>query len=987
MRSGTGHRLPAGGRIVRTRPLSFTFEGAAMSGYAGDTLASALIANGVSTVARSFKYHRRRGVFAAGAEEPNAIVQVGSGAYTVPNLKATQVPLYEGLVARSVNCWPSIDIDLGVAVQAIARFLPAGFYYKTFKWPNWRIFEPIIRRAAGLGTAPRDADPDHYDKAHAHCDVLVVGAGPAGLVAALATGRAGARVILADEQTELGGSLLFEDDAIDGAPAAAWVESIARELTALREVTIFKRTTVFGYYDHNALGAVERLALPGAPVEDARPAERLWKIRARRVILATGAHERPIVFAGNDLPGVMLAAAVRHYIRRYAVAPGSRAVVFTNNDDGYRTALVLADAGVAVAAIVDPRAAPQGALPRQARSLGITVLDGRVVVRARGRARVEAVEVADLASRSAQWIDCDLLAVSGGWTPAVHLHCQSGGRPKFDPRLAAFVPGPSVQAERSVGAAAGVFALGEILTQAAEAGTKAQAEIGVAATSPPSPHVARVDEAPIFPLWQVKSSTGGKAWVDLASDVTADDVALAARENYVAIEHLKRYTTTGMAIDQGKTSNVNALALLGQMTGREIPAVGTTRFRPPYDPVTMGALAGRERADLHRARLRLPMHDWHVAAGAAFEDYGGWQRPTAYPTNGETLDAAIQREARQVRRAVGIFDGSPLGKIEIEGPDAATLLDRIYVGTVSTLAVGRTRYGLMLNENGIIIDDGVVTRAAPNRFIVGTTSAGANRIAQVCEEWLQCEWPQLKVFATPVTHQWAVITLTGPRARDVLAAIGTDIDLAPAAFPHMHFRQGRVGGVAARVFRVSYTGELAFEINVPARAAPALWVRLVDVGQRFDLAPFGVESLMVLRIEKGYLHVGSETDGTTVPDDVGMGQAVARKTSDFIGRRSLSRPEATREGRLQLVGLLGADEARVLPAGAHVVRAGAGVSDGYVTSSCFSPTLGRGVALAMIRDGRRRTGESVTVFDQGSRARARVVAPCFFDPEGKRLDG
>ena len=975
----SGYRLAAGGRIDRARPLRFVFDGMPMEGFAGDTLASALLANGVSTVGRSFKYHRRRGLFAAGVEEPNAIVTVGSGTHATPNLKATQVALVEGLIARSVNCWPSAAFDIGAAIGLFGRFLPAGFYYKTFMRPDWHMFEPAIRRAAGLGHAPRDADPDRHEKLTAHCDVLVVGAGPAGLAAAREAMGRGLRVILADQDTELGGRLLSDGGEIDGQEAASWLAALTRELEAQEGLRILRRTTVFGYYDHNLLGAYERCAPWGNAGAGDAPAGRLWRIRARRVVLATGAFERPFAFGGNDLPGVMLASAVRSYLARWAVAPGRRAVIATNNDDAYRTALALHDAGVGIAALCDSRPDGGGALGDAARARGIPILSGAVLRRARGRRAVEGAEIQRQGGGRIV-VDADLIAVSGGWNPAVHLFCQSGGKLVFDTARAAFLPGTSVQAERSTGAAAGDFACDAALAQGAAAGAWAAGDTVLRLPVPRAPARA---ETPLAPLWEVPG--GGKAWVDLLSDVTSDDVRLAARENYVSVEHLKRYTTLGMATDQGKTSNVVGLALLAEATGRDIAQVGTTRFRPPFDPVPIGAMAGRERGDFYRPRATLPMHAGHVAAGALFEDFGGWQRPAAYPRAGEDLAAAARREAAHVRAAVGIFDGSPLGKIMVEGPDAATFLDRIYVATMSTLAPGRLRYGLMLTEHGVVTDDGVCARLGPESFLVGTTSAAASRIAATLDEWLQGEWPDLRVFATPLTHQFGVVTVTGPRARATIAAAGSDIDLSRAAFPHMHWREGRIAGLPVRVMRVSFTGEASYEIQVPAGSTTELWDRLVDAGAAFGIAPFGIEALMTLRIEKGYIHVGSDSDGTTLPGDLGMAGGIARKTSDFVGRRSLMRPEALRDDRHQLVGILPDDPHQPLRAGAHVVAAADGRSEGYVTSACWSPALGRPIGLGMLRRGRARMGERIVLLDEGRRRDARVVAPCFVDPAGANL--
>lgn len=966
------YRLPDGGNIERGTPLRFTFNGRDYHGFRGDTLASALLANGVRLVARSFKYHRPRGIFSAGSEEPNALVQLGTGATTQPNLKATQIELFDGLTARSVNCWPSPAFDVRGLHQLFSAMMPAGFYYKTFKRPHWHWFEGAIRRAAGLGIAPTQVDPDRYDEMHATADITIVGAGPAGLAAASAAAAAGAQVILIDDQPELGGSLHWRSHEF--AAGSQWARTAIGDLARQSNVRVLTRTLVTGYYDHDSLVAVEHRS-------DGGVRQRLWQIRARRILLATGATERPLVFAGNDRPGVMLADSVLQYVKRYAVLPGKRAVLFTTNDAAYEVAIRLHQAGASVAAIVDVNEVVSHALADQARQAGIVVLSGSVVSETHGARALRAVTVMSGGTR--RRIDCDLLCVSGGWSPNVHLHSQSGGSLRFDDGRGMFVPAKSAQSSTSVGAANGTMTLAETFEEAAAAGRNAIESLGLKAVSTPLPTIASREFQQCV-AWNIAGSSG-KAFVDQASDVTRDDVALAARENYASVEHLKRYTTLGMGVDQGRTSNVNGLALLGENTQRQPQQVGTTRFRPPFSPVTMGTIANLNVGELYRPLKYLPAHEWHVTHGAVFEEAGGWLRPVAYPRAGEHWEATAQREALHVRQAVGVLDSSSLGKIEVAGPDAAAFLDRIYVGTVSSLGVGRARYGLMLNENGVVIDDGVVVRLAPQRYLVHTTSGGAERIGDWLEDWLQCEYLEMNVTIAPVTTQWANFAVSGPHARSVLERLGTDIDLAAESFPHMSVREGTIAGLPTRICRVSFTGELSYEVNVPAGQGTRLLAAIMSAGREFDIAPFGLEALMILRTEKGYLHVGGDTDGTTLPTDIGMAGKVAQKQSDFVGRRSLLRSASAAEDRLQFVGLSSSEP---LPVGAHVMTGPAPcLSDGHVTSSAHSPTLKGPVALGVVRNGRQRMGEDIDVYHLGRVLRARIVPPAFFDPSGARLNG
>ncbi len=959
-------RLPTGGRIDRGRTLRFRFDGQEYEGHHGDTLASALLANGVRLVARSFKFHRPRGIFAAGMEEPSALVQLGDE----PNRRTTDIALYDGLVARSQHAWPRLSFDLAASVGWAAPLFPAGFYYKIFfRSPTlWRrVWEPLLRRMAGLGHAPSAPDPQRYDKTHTHCDLLVVGAGPAGLTAALAAGRSGARVMLAEAGDELGGALLRRPDQI----MAGWLDATKAELAALPEVRVLTNTTVFGRYDGNYLLAAERGAR-----------NRLWHIRARRVVLASGAIERPLVFPGNDRPGIMLAGAVETYVNRYAVAPGRRAVLFTNNDDGYHAAASLAAAGVAVAAIVDLRAEPGAA----ARAMvdGVAIYPGHVVIDTKGRRALRGLTIRPLAGGAPQKIACDLLAVSGGWNPAVHLFAHAQGRLRYDETLAAFVPETADAGIEAVGAARGSFDLASCLSEGADAGIRAATAHGFAAGAPSFPEIARSVEAVPETLWLIPGDDGGRrSFVDLHNDVTAADIALAAREGFTAIEHVKRWTTLGMGTDQGKTGNIPGLALLSQALGRAIAGTGTTTFRPPYVPVSFGLLSGRERGKFFDPMRLTPMHDWHVASGAVFEDVGQWKRPRYYPRPGEGMDQAVRRECLAARDGVALLDASTLGKIEVSGPDAAEFLDRIYVNRWRTLAVGRCRYGVMCRDDGMVFDDGVGTRLAPDRFLVTTTTGNAGAVLDWFEEWLQTEWPELDVFCASLTDELANTTLVGPRSREVLASLAPRLDLAE--LPFMTMREADVAGILARVFRVSFSGELGYEINVPTTAGLALWERLIEAGEPHGITPYGTEAMHVLRAEKGYFIVGQETDGSVTPLDLGITVATDK---DFLGRRSLSRADTARPDRKQLVGILPDDPDIVLPEGAQLVadpRSTAMI--GHVTSSYFGARIGRGFALALVAGGKARHGEAVWASHADCTVAARICAPMFYDPEGRRRDG
>ncbi|MDB5480893.1 MAG: sarcosine oxidase subunit alpha family protein [Caulobacteraceae bacterium] len=982
-------RLASGGLIDRTRPLSFTFDGRALSGFAGDTLASALIANDVRLVGRSFKYHRPRGILTAGSEEPNALVAIGAGAAADPNSRATTTTLYEGLQATSQNRWPSLGLDLMAVNQLAAPLFVAGFYYKTFMWPTklWEaLYEPLIRRAAGLGRLSMEPDPDQYDRNHAFCDLLVIGAGAAGLSAALAAARAGLRVIVADEDGRLGGRLLAERHEVDGRPAADWAHEVVDELASLG-VRSLARTTVFGVYDDREYGAIERVTDHLSAPAPGQPRQRLWKIVARRAVLASGAIERPLVFGGNDRPGVMMAAAVSTYLNRFAAAPGRRAVVFTTTDSGWATAEDLLASGVGLAAVVDARdVAPVAA--ERVRAAGVEILLGASVTAVHGR-EVRAVDVrtGDGGSRR---IACDLLAMSGGWNPAIGLGGNLGGRPVWSDAIHSFqieTPPPGMT---PVGAAIGHFSLAEALRDGALAAAVIASDLGV--TGPiAQPPRSSDDPSGASPPGQARMKKS-KAFVDFQHDVTVADIELAAREGFVSVEHLKRYTTLGMGTDQGKTSQLNGHAVLADATGRSIAEVGAILSRPPYLPVAIAAFAGHHRGRHFRPERRTAGHDWAVERGASFVDAGLWKRAQwfARPEDGDWLDT-VNREVNTTRGGVGICDVSTLGKIDVLGPDAGRLLDRLYINTFSTLPVGKARYGLMLREDGFAMDDGTTTRFAEHRFFVTTTTDNAATIMQHIDYARQVLWPDLDVQATSVTEQWSTYSIAGPRSRALLQRAFPDIDLSDEAIPFMAATEFRWQGETARLFRLSFSGEMAFELSVPAALGDGLIRMLFNMGRIFDVAPYGTEALGVMRIEKGH-PAGNELDGRTTAGDLGMGRMMSRK-KDFIGRALAERPGLVDPDRPRLVGLKPLSGEVRLRGGAHLV----GLSDrptiendqGYITSAAWSPTLGHSIALALLRRGPERHGERICVHDpvRGADVEAEVCSAVFVDPEGVRVRG
>jgi sarcosine oxidase subunit alpha len=975
-----------GGQIDRTKALNFTFDGKSYQGHAGDTLASALLANGVRLMGRSFKYHRPRGVLTAGSEEPNALVELRSGARQEPNTRATTAELFDGLTAKSQNRGFSLKYDFMAINDRFSNFLTAGFYYKTFMWPAvfWeKVYEPIIRKAAGLGSLSMQDDPDSYDKGFLHCDLLIIGAGPAGLAAALTAGRAGANVILADEDFAVGGRLNSETFAIDDAASDDWIAKTLAELESLPNVRTMTRTTVIGAFDHGIYGAVERVSDHLAIPAEGKPRQILWRIYSKRALLCAGSTERPIAFENNDRPGIMLAGAVRSYVNRWAATPAQEVAVFTNNDDGHRTAADLIAKGVKVSNIIDTRTdAPT--------SSQVEVLAGAQVIDSIGRLGVKQLTVR-LADGSKRNVSCDALGVSGGWNPNVHMTCHQRGRPVWDDSIAAFVPGKDGPPGLSVaGAAAGVFSTSGALETGAKSAVSILKDLGISAKPAKLP---KAEDAPVNlqPFWYVKEGKG-RAWLDQQNDVTVKDVKLAHQENFRSVEHLKRYTTLGMATDQGKTSNMGGLAIMAELAGKSIPEVGTTIFRPPYTPVAMGTLGGRSVGkDFHPTR-KTPSHFWAEEQGAVFVEVGNWMRAQWYPQPGEThWRQSVDREVIATRKSVGICDVTTLGKIDVQGTDAAEFLNKIYSNAFGKLGVGKTRYGLMLREDGIAMDDGTAGRLAEDHFVVTTTTANAVGVYRHMEFCRQCLWPDMDVQLISTTEAWAQFAVAGPNSRKLLQKIvDPEFDISNDAFPFMGCGEITVcGGLRARLFRISFSGELAFEIAVPSRYGDALIRRMMEEGKEFDATPYGTEALGVMRIEKGHA-TGNELNGTTTALNLGMGRMVSKK-KDSIGstlseREGLNLPDA-----LNQVGLKPVDPTQPVIAGSHLINksdeANAKNDQGYVTSAAYSPILESSIGLAFLKDGANRKGEIIRAVNplKKQEVLVEVVSAHFIDPEGERL--
>ena len=987
-------RMSKGGQIDRSTPVDFSFDGRSYQGFAGDTLASALLANNVRLIGRSFKYHRPRGLIAAGSEEPNGIVELRSGARREPNTRATMIELYQGLEAESQNRWPSLDFDLLSINSFLSPFLTAGFYYKTFMWPAalWeKLYEPMIRRAAGLGKASGLDDPDYYEKSTLFCDVLVIGSGPAGLMAARAAARSGARVVLAEEDSALGGRLLGDQRIIDGLSSAEWAAKMAAELEAEPDVRILRRTAVFGVYDGGTYGALERVSDHLAEPHHHAPRQRLWRIVAKRAVLAAGAIERPLVFGNNDRPGIMLAGAVRTYLNRFGVASGSNAIVFVNNDDAASTVSELAAAGVSVSALVDPRPVMSPVVESLAKKTGIRVISGGSVERALGSKSVSGAEIR-LQDGSLLTLPCDLIAMSGGWNPSVHLTTHLNGRPVWNSSIAAFVPGAVPPGMAVAGSASGALSLADAITMGDSFGQDAAIAAGFKAKKSALPSVEPESTA-IQPLWRVVNARG-KSFVDFQNDVSVLDIELAEREGFRSVEHLKRYTTLGMATDQGKTANVNGLALMAEFTAKAIENVGTTVMRPPFSPVAIGAFGGHHREKNFKPTRLPPSHEWAVEQGAVFVEAGYWLRAQYYPKPGEKdwLET-VTREVKAARSSVGVCDVSTLGKIDIQGADAAEFLERVYINGWKNLAIGRARYGLMLREDGIVMDDGTTTRLGEDHFFMTTTTANAAKVMQhleFCHQWL---WPDLDVQMISATEQWAQFSLAGPHVRDVLLKlVDPEHDISNAAFPYMAAGEITVcGGTRARLYRLSFSGELAFEIGVPSRHGDALIRKIMEAGAEYGITPYGTEALGVMRIEKGHV-AGAELNGISTAGDLGLGRMMSTK-KDYIGRVLAGRPALVDPNRPVVVGFRPVDRKRRIRAGAHFIRQGleatAQNDEGYMTSVAFSPSIGHWIGLGFLARGPERMGEIIRACDpiRGEEYLVEVVSPIFYDPEGEKLRG
>ena len=997
-------RLPEGGLLIdRNKPIKFEFNGKKLSGFEGDTLASALLSNDQVLVGRSFKYHRPRGIVASGSEEPNALINLGEKEKFEPNQRATTIELFDGLKAASQNHWPSLNFDIGVVNNYLARFLPAGFYYKMFIHPRpfWKyIYEPFIRQSAGLGRAPSQKDHSQYEHFYAFYDLVIVGGGISGLNAALTAAESGLKILIIEQTPEWGGRCLVDFSTIGDETSAEYVSRLMSELKKFQNVTMRSRMMGAGVYDHGYILGYERLNDHLA--EEDGPRHRLWRIRAKQIITATGSIERPISFPSNDIPGVMLASAVRDYAVNFGVATGNKIAVYTNNDDAYRTAITLNEVGVEVPIIVDARGSGGGALAERAKALGIRVENGKAISKVFGKKRVEAISICEHkdSGKGNEKIACDCIAMSGGWSPVVHLYSHCGGKLKWDEKMALFKPDSSAKPTShdglpfvtAVGSANGFLLMQEVLKDAREGCLEVVEASGGKVKKESFKLIEQEYENSLEAIWIAPQDADikkrSKIWLDFQNDVKINDVELAAREGFESVEHTKRYTTLGMATDQGKLSNINGLAILSSSLGKEIPKVGTTTFRPPYTPISLGSIGGSARDELFQPVRKTPMHDWHENNGAYMEPVGQWRRPFCYPQAGETYAKAVEREINQTRSSLGILDASTLGKLLVTGPDAGKFLDMLYTNMMSTLKIGKCRYGLMCSENGFLIDDGVVARIDEQTWLCHTTTGGADSIHAHMEEWLQTEWWDWKVYVTNVTEQYAQIGVVGPNARKLLEKIG-GVDVSREALGFMEWKDGNLGKYDARIFRISFSGELSYEIAVPAKQGLAFWGELIEAGKEFQVMPYGTEALHVMRAEKGFIMIGDETDGTVIPQDLNLDWAISKKKDDYLGKRAQERSFMVNPSRWKLVGLETLDGS-VLPDGAYAIADGVNPNgqkstQGRITSSYFSPTLKRGIAMGLVMNGPDRSGEIIEFPKiDGTVIRAKITSPVFYDPDGEK---
>ena len=992
------YRLDNIGYINRDKKISFTFNGKKYFGYEGDTLASALLANGIHLVGRSFKYHRPRGFFGAGVDEPNAKVQLYKGAKTEPNANATEVELVEGLIVKSQNCWPSVSFDFGAINNLFQKFFPAGFYYKTFMWPKsfwYKVYEPIIRKAAGLGVAPLKPDPDRYEHKYEYCDVLIVGSGPSGLASALAAAKNGARVILAEDKSRFGGSLLIDEVTIGNKKGKEWADEAISQLKSMPNVIVKNRSQVFGYYDHNMMVMFERTRDHIENPNKFTPRQKLWYIRAKEIVISTGSLERPLIFGNNDRPGILLSSAAKEYLKVYGVLVGRKPIIFTNNDSAYDTAIEFKKNGINPL-VVDTRTNSDSSVISEAKNLNIDIKFSHGIANTKGHLKVNSATIGKFNSDKSSYenleeVSCDCICVSGNWTPTVHLSSQSGNKLKFNETIDAFIPSQSRQKESTIGSANGSFTLKQALEDGFNKGFELSNKITNknSKSTAPTSNERSYGEHDKFWCMPLPKNKHYKRFVDFQNDVAVSDIELAVREGFRSIEHVKRYTTLGMATDQGKTSNLNGLQLVSNIEGKIVPEVGHTTFRPPYTAVTIGTIVGREVGKHYRPTRKSPMHEWHEKNNAVFVDAGLWLRPRYYKQDNESLEEAAKREANNVRKNVGVCDVTSLGKIDIKGPDTAEFLNRIYTNAWMKLPVGKARYGVMLREDGIVFDDGTTTRISENHFHMTTTTAQAVNVLAHLEYYLQVVWPELNVNVLSTTEQWAGAALAGPNSRELLSKLFPETNILNEALPFMGYKESDLFDVPARIFRISFSGELAYEINVESNYGTFMWEKIIEFGQEMNIEPYGTEALSTLRIEMGHV-AGSELDGRTIPYDVSL-EGMLSKKKDFIGKRSLTREAFLNPKREKVVGVVPLDKKTTIPEGSHLVKDGNAFSPnpklGHVSASCWSVEYNNPFSLAIIQDGKNRIGEKLYAVSplNNKNIAVEIVSSHYVDPKGERV--